>query len=186
MPAMIIVDEIMSADGVAARTDGSIDFFIEREGLVDSVGDAERMSRVRAILLGAQTYREFSAYWPTQEPTLDVNRLPKHVLSRAIEHASWGDGEFPPAIVEQGDAADVALELEERYGGDIIVWGSLTVARALLSAAAVDEVWLRVVPVAVGGGRTFWPQQDVEFRSVETKAHPGGWTTMRCQLERRR
>jgi len=74
MPAMIIVDEIVSADGVAARPEGSIDFFVEREGLVDSVGDAERMSRVRAVLLGAQTYREFSAYWPTREPTLDVNR----------------------------------------------------------------------------------------------------------------
>jgi len=183
---MIIVDEIVSADGVAARADGSIDFFVGREGLVDSVGDAERMSRVRSVLLGAKTYREFSAHWPTQAPTLDVNRLPKHVLSRTIERAPWGDGEFPPATVEHGDAADVALGLEQRYGGDVIVWGSLTVARALLSAGAVDEVWLRVVPVAVGGGRTFWPQHDVEFSALETKVHPGGWTTTRCQLERRR
>jgi hypothetical protein len=112
---MIIVDEIVSADGVAARADGSIDFFVGREGLVDSVGDAERMSRVRSVLLGAKTYREFSAHWPTQAPTLDVNRLPKHVLSRTIERAPWGDGEFPPATVEHGDAADVALGLEQRY-----------------------------------------------------------------------
>jgi dihydrofolate reductase len=179
---VIIVDEIVSADGWAARVNGEIDFFVEREGLVDSVGDAERMAGVRAVLLGRQTYREFSDYWPTQDPSLDVNRLPKHVLCTTLERAPWGDGR--EATIERGHAADVARGLEQRYAGDVIVWGSLTVARDLLAAGAVDEVWLRVIPITIGTGRTFWPEQDIEIRNVETRQHGGGWTTARLVLER--
>jgi dihydrofolate reductase len=161
-----------------------MDFFLEREGLVDSVGDPDRISRVAAVLLGAQTYREFSAYWPMQDPTLPVNRLPKHVLSTTLDQAPWG--EMAAAHIERGGAAEIARELEERYGGDIIVWGSLSVARALLTAGAVDEIWLRVVPVAIGVGRTFWPEQDIEFSTVVTNSHPDGWTLGRYGLERSR
>jgi dihydrofolate reductase len=179
---MIILDLIVSVDGWAARADGEIDFFVEREGLVDSVGDADRISRVAAVLLGAQTYREFSAYWPMQDPTLPINRLPKHVLSTTLDQAPWGT--MAAAHIEHGSAAEVAEDLEQRYGGDIIVWGSLSVANALLAARAVDEIWLRVVPLAIGLGRTFWPPQDTEFSAVEATAHPGGWTIERYQLER--
>jgi dihydrofolate reductase len=182
---VIIVDEIVSVDGVAARADGGIDFFVEREGLVDSVTREDRMGEVAAVLLGAQTYREFSAYWPTQDPALHVNRLPKHVLSTSLADAPWGDG-FPPAVVERGDPVEVARAVERRYGGDVIVWGSLTVAEALLAAGAVDELWLRIVPVAVGKGRAFWPDADIELASAEVQAHPGGWVTSRYVLERKR
>ena len=180
---MIILDQIVSVDGWAARPDGEIDFFVEREGLVESVGDADRISRVVAVLLGAQTYREFSAYWPKQDPTLPINRLPKHVLSTALDQAPWG--EMAPASIEEGGAPDVARELEQRYGGDIIVWGSLTIAKALLSARTVDEIWLRVVPVAIGLGRTFWPEEDIALSAVSVNTHPDGRTVGRYQLERR-
>jgi dihydrofolate reductase len=179
---VIFVDEIVSADGWAARANGDIDFFVEREGVVDTVGDVARMSGVRAVLLGTQTYREFSEYWPTQDPSVDVNRVPKHVLSTTLERAPWGD--LQEATIERGEAADVARDLEQRYGGDVIVWGSLTVARDLLAAGAVDEVWLRVVPIALGAGRSFWPEKDIEIRDVETRQHAGGWTTARLVLER--
>jgi dihydrofolate reductase len=181
---VIILDQIVSVDGWAARSDGEIDFFLEREDLVDSVGDADRISRVAAVPLGSQTYREFSDYWPMQDPELPVNRLPKHVLSRTLDHAPWG--EMAAAHIEQGGAAEIARGLEQRYGGDIIVWGSLSVAKALLTARAVDEIWLRIVPVAIGGGRTFWPEQDIEFSAVEANAHPNGLTIARYQLEQHR
>jgi dihydrofolate reductase len=179
---VIIVDEIVSVDGFASRTDSSIDFFVDIEGMVDSVGNAERMAGVSAVLLGAQTYLEFSEYWPYQRPEADVNRLPKHVLSRSLSSAPWG--ELPPATVESGSAADVTRRLAERYDGDIIVWGSLSLARELLQQGLVDEVWLRVAPVALGSGRGFFPAQDISFASAEVAAHPGGWTTVRYELSR--
>jgi dihydrofolate reductase len=179
---MIIVDEIVSADGFAARRDGSIDFFVDVDGLVDSVGHVEGMRRVSAVLLGARTYEEFSAYWPGQDPDADVNRLPKHVLSSSLRSAPWGA--LPPAVVERGSAADVARRLCDSYDGDVVVWGSLSVARDLLQQDAVDEIWLRVVPVLLGSGRGFSPERDVALAAAEVTAHPGGWTTVRYRVAR--
>ena len=180
---MIILDEIVSVDGWAARANGAIDFFVEREGVVETVGAAHRMASVAAVLLGAETYREFSAYWPTQDPTLHVNSLPKHVLSATLEEAPWGD--MPAATIERGDAVAVARALEQHCRGDIIVWGSLTLAEALLAGGVVDEVWLRVVPVTIGVGRSFWPAADLDVRLVETQRHPEGWATARYEIDRR-
>ncbi len=118
---MIIVDEIVSADGFAARAGGAIDFFEDREDVVSSVGSPERMTQVSAVLLGATTYREFSDYWPGQSPAASVNRLPKHVLSNNLAIAPWGD--LQPATVERGDAATVTRRLAGQYPGDIIVVG---------------------------------------------------------------
>jgi dihydrofolate reductase len=180
---VIIVDEIVSADGFASRADGDIDWFLEVDGIVETVGSPERMSRVSAVLLGAQTYREFRDYWPAQDPASAVNRLPKHVASRTLVAAPWGD--LPPAELERDDPASVVRRLEQRYDGDLIVWGSLTLAASLFDAGLVDELWLRVVPKALGGGRGFLPDRDIVFSDVEMVGHVGGWSTVRYVVDRR-
>jgi dihydrofolate reductase len=56
--------------------------------------------------------------------------------------------------------------LRERSGGDIYVYGSLTLARALLTAGLVDELLLMIEPIALGGGKTLFPT-DGEARRFE-------------------
>jgi hypothetical protein len=56
--------------------------------------------------------------------------------------------------------------LRERPGGDIYIYGSLTVARALLVAGLVDELVLFIEPITLGGGKTLFPT-DGEARKFE-------------------
>lgn len=174
---MIVLDEIVSMDGYAARTDGSIDFFLERRDLIHAEGDPTRVDNMSAVLLGGRTYREFVEYWPTQDPAALINRLPKHVLSSTMTQAPWGT--LTAATVEAGDAVAVAARLDRSYPGDVIVWGSLRLAQALLAAGAVGEVWTRIVPVAIGKGRRFTPAVDVQFISAHVIHDGPGWTAMR-------
>ena len=44
-----------------------------------------------------------------------------------------------------------------RRGGDIYIYGSLSVARALLTAGMVDELLLMIEPITLGGGKTLFP-----------------------------
>ena len=186
----VIVEQIVSADGFAAAPDGSLEFF-QLPGEFDSTdpGQLAMLERVDAILLGANTYRMFSAYWPTADESTDavagpINALPKHVVSSTLESAPWGD--WPPAQLERGDGVDVARRLARRYERDVIVWGSLTLASALLAADAVDHLRLRVVPVLIGAGlalapslRTFAP---LALDSVDTS--PSGHVTLAYDLRR--
>jgi dihydrofolate reductase len=187
----VIVEQIISADGFAAGPDGSLDFF-QLPGDFDSTdpGQLAMLEGVDAILLGANTYRMFSAYWPTVDETADavagpINALPKHVVSSTLQSTPWGN--WPPAQVERGDGVDVARRLAEEYAGDVIVWGSLQLASALLAADAVDHLRLRVVPVLIGSGlalaptlRTFTP---LALDSVDT--FPSGHVTLAYNLRGR-
>ncbi len=186
----VIVEQIISADGFAAAPDGGLDFF-QLPGDFDPTdpGQLAMLERVDAILLGANTYRMFSSYWPTADEGADpvagpINTLPKHVVSSTLESAPWGD--FPPGQVERGDGVEVARRLARQYEGDVIVWGSLQLASALLAADAVDHLRLRVVPVLIGAGlalaptlRTFTP---LALDSVDT--FPSGHVTLAYDLRR--
>ena len=155
----LTVEQIVSVDGYAADAEGGIGFF-EAVDEVDS-NDADQLAfleHVDAIVLGANTYRMFAGYWPHADPDVErvaepINRLPKFVVSNTIETAPWGDGQVE---VLRGDGVESVAALKERYDG-IIVWGSLTLADALLVAGLVDELRLRVVPVLIGAGRSFTP-----------------------------
>lgn len=185
----LIVEQVVTADGYAADRDGGIDFFEAlvrpgENGEVD-LNDAEQLeyvSQADAILFGATTYRMFADYWPGVDPEVErvaelINRLPKFVVSNTLTDAPWDGGQVE---ILRGDGAAAAAGLKERFDA-VIVWGSLTLADALLKAGLVDELHLRIVPVLLGDGRSFTPA-DVGDRRLELDhlaERPGGVVSLR-------
>ncbi|WUI00306.1 dihydrofolate reductase family protein [Spirillospora sp. NBC_00431] len=173
----LIVQELVTVDGFVAGPDGELDFF-------DSVSDYSHVDRdnlqlledVDTVLLGAATYRMFVQYWPTADETVAtaVNTMPKLVFSSTLEEAPWGD--WAPARVVKGDAAAKVADLKRQPGKDILVWGSLSLAGSLARAGLLDELQLRVVPVAIGDGRRLFPddlgRRDLDL--VEASPYPSG------------
>lgn len=182
----LIVEQIVSADGYAADADGGIAFFEAVPGLESTDHDQLAfLEGVDAILLGANTYRMFAAYWPDVDPSVEavaepIARLPKHVVSNTLDRAPWGDGEIE---VLRGDAAASVARLKGRFAA-VVLWGSLELADALLSAGLVDEVRLRIVPVLIGSGRSFTPaglgQHALELDHAYT--HPTGHVSLHYRL----
>jgi dihydrofolate reductase len=173
----LIVQELVSVDGYAAGPGGELDFF-------ESVTDFEQMDRdnlrimegVDTVLLGANTYREFVEYWPTADEMVAemVNTVPKLAFSSTIDEAPWGDWE--PARVVRGDAATEVAALKEQPGRDLMLWGSLSLARSLIGAGLLDELQLRVLPVALGDGLNLFPDglRRLDLELVETKPYESG------------
>ncbi len=54
-------------------------------------------------------------------------------------------------------------------GGDIYVYGSLTLVRTLLAAQLVDELVLMIEPVTLGGGKALFAD-DGEARRFELRS----------------
>ncbi|WP_062463895.1 dihydrofolate reductase family protein [Demequina soli] len=180
----LIIEQIVSVDGFAAGRDGELDFMRIPPGAhVPDPGQTTMLEGVDAILLGRTTYRLFEAYWPgmtvDEDPIADfINRTPKHVVSNTLSRAPWGD--YASATVETGEPRDSVRRLKQRYRGDIIVWGSLQLAGALLQAELVDRVRLRIVPVLIGEGRTATPglRHPRTLRLTEVETFPGGRLTL--------
>ena len=74
--------------------------------------------------------------------------------------------------------------LRKRIPGDLIVWGSLTLADALLRAGEVDVLRLRLVPVLIGRGRSFAPADLGERALTLVKSHsyPSGLAVLEYGL----
>ncbi|TQC44131.1 reductase [Rhodococcus sp. WS4] len=186
----VVVQELTSLDGFVAGPSGELDFF----EAVPDYGEVDRrnlrlLAGTDLALLGRNTYQMFSDYWPTDEAQGEVvaeavNAIPKLVFSSTLDSAPWGKWE--PAQLWAGDAAERVQRLRREPGGDMIVWGSITLARALLAAELVDEIQLHVVPVLLGQGRRLL-DEDTGMHSLtllESTGHDCGVVTLRYGVGR--
>lgn len=184
----VIVQELVSADGFVADTSGELDFFeavsdyreVDQENLL-------MLGGVDTILLGAATYRTFVEYWPTADDELVaflVNAIPKTVFSSTLDEAPWG--EHRPATVHSGSAVDHVRDLRGQTGGNIMLWGSISVVQSLLAAGLVDEVQLRVIPVALGAGRSLFAANGGPYQLAlaDATAFESGIVSLRYEVAR--
>jgi len=177
----VVVSEFTSLDGVVQAPGGpqedtsggfrhggwSLPFFDpEVMGAVIS----ELAEHSAALLQGRRTYQVSSAAWPGRagDPFADwINGVQKYVVSDTLSEAdlTWR----PAKIIRGANFLKEVSALRQEPGGDIYVYGSLSMVRALLAAQLVDELVLMIEPVTLGGGKTLFPN-DGEARRFELTA----------------
>lgn len=185
----LIVQQWVTVDNIAAEEDGGLSF-VSAKPFTETSNEAFKASvmgfidSVDTMILGARTYAESKGYWPHAADQGEfgekLNNLTKFVASSTLADAPWGD--FPAATVTPDPAATIR-ELKEQSGKDIWLWGSLTLMRFLLNADLVDEVQLRVCPVARGTGtRIFEDRQDLKL--LEATPFDNGVVLLRYEIAR--
>jgi dihydrofolate reductase len=174
----VVVSEFMSLDGIVQAPGGpeedttggfrhggwSIPYF-DPEVMGAVIGELAERNEI--LLQGRRTYQVSAAAWPERsgDPFADwINRAPKYVVSNTLTEAdiTWN----PTTIIRGDDLLEDVSALREKPGGNIYVYGSLSVVRALLAAGLVDELVLMIEPITLGGGKTLFPD-DGEARKYE-------------------
>lgn len=186
----IIVEQIVSADGFAADKDRGTAFF-EQDPDLDELAEPqpELLSHVDAFILGANTYKMFVEYWPTEKSKGDpihdwITSHPLHVISNSLASAPWGP--YAPAHLERGDAAKAVAAVRDRYPQDVIIWGSLKLTEALFRAKLVDRLRLRSVPRLIGAGVSVAPRDLglTQLTLIDSKVFPKGHIMLDYRVER--
>ena len=118
----------------------------------------EFAGRNEVLLQGRRTYQVSAAAWPERgsDPFSDwINRAQKYVVSDTLADSdlTWK----PATIIRGGDLVDSVAALRGKSGGDIYVYGSLSVVQSLLTAGLIDELVLMIEPITLGGGKTLFP-----------------------------
>ena len=184
----LIVEQIVSADGYAEDDEGGIEFFMNAKALNDVDTEQLRvLSGVAAIVFGARTYRMFADYWPSADPKVEpvavpIMKLPKFVVSSTLDSAPFGPED--PAEILRGDAVTAVQRLRQRFSGNLMIWGSLTLTDALLRAGEVDILRLRMIPLLLGAGRSYAPADlGIKTMSLGTaQTFPGGLVVIEYRL----
>jgi dihydrofolate reductase len=123
--------------------------------------------RSEALLQGRRTYQVSSAAWPERggDPFSDwINATQKYVVSNTLSEAdlTWK----PTTLIRGADLLTQVSALREQPGGDVYIYGSLTLVRALIAERLLDELALMIEPITLGGGKTLFPN-DGEARKYE-------------------
>ena len=174
----VVVSEFISLDGVVQAPGGPEEDTsggFRHGGWSGPYFDPEVMGRIigevaersEALLQGRLTYQVSASAWPQRsgDPFSDwINATQKYVVSDTLAETdlTWG----PATIVRGRDLPEHVSMLRAQDGGDIYVYGSLTVFRSLLTAGLVDELLLCIEPITLGGGKTLFPN-DGEARRFE-------------------
>jgi len=186
----IIIQQFISADGFVADRFNSTSFFEQFGGENGKEIDQDMLNfigTIDTILLGAKTYEFFVDYWPevgsSEELVADaLNTTPKIVFSESLKEAPWGD--YEPVKIVNSDVAQYINSLKDQPGKDMVVWGSISICKYLIDHRLVDEVQLRIVPVALGMGTLLFPEipDFIEMELLETKVYGAGVVFTRYAL----
>jgi dihydrofolate reductase len=173
----LIVSEFVTLDGVVEAPGGEQTH--PHGGWMMRYGEPElfeykihEILEASSLLLGRITYESFAAAWPERrDPFADkMNAMPKDVVTSTLGELSWN------ATVLTGGVPDGVAALKEGAGGPILVAGSATLVRTLLSHTLVDELRLMVFPVMIGGGATIFPDEraKLDFELAELTRFSSG------------
>ena len=175
----LIVTEFITLDGVVEAPGGEPTHPHSGWSFAYGTEDSYRFKLqetldAESLLLGRVTYEGFAAAWPGQEGAFAdmMNAMPKHVATSKPEDLSWN------AAALAGDVPTAVRELKDGDGGPILVAGSATLVRTLLTAGLVDELRLMLSPVLIGGGKSIWPdqRQRLDLRLAELVRFDSGAT----------
>lgn len=161
----LILEEWISIDGYVTDKNGALDFFTNLTPEQNTYSDNDQLKfleTVDTILLGRKTYELFVDFWPTattkQEAIVDkLNETDKVVFTNTLSTAPWG--KWKAAKIIGGEVVQAVQHLKSLPGKNIVLWGSIMLAQALMNENLIDEYHLQLCPVINGGGRNLFTQE---------------------------
>ncbi|MEV6109276.1 dihydrofolate reductase family protein [Streptomyces sp. NPDC051940] len=164
----ILITEFISLDGVVqgpGSPEEDTDGGFAHGGWVGPYFDPEivggtfdgSLAEADAVLYGRLTWQNMAAAWPGRagDPFADrLNALPKYVVSDSL---TKDDMTWNTTLIGGDEAVARIRELRESEGRDLLVMGSATLVRTLLSEGLADELRLITMPVLLGGGKSVFP-----------------------------
>ena len=162
----IVITTNASLDGVVQDPDGEEGFRLG--GWFGQFGgkdleqwaevETDEALRAEALLLGRRSEEWFATRWASRrgEWADRLNSMPKYVVSSTLTEPRWHN-----STVLKGDVVDEVAKLKQEIAGEILVYASYQLERALIEHDLVDELRLVVFPVVLGEGeRLFGPTGD--------------------------
>jgi dihydrofolate reductase len=158
----------LSLDGFMAGPGGDMDFIVFNDELADHTYPL--IGTVDLAVYGRITYELMEGYWPTAGDAPDASAHTK-------SHARWYSGvkkivasrtlpasKNPNLRVVSDDIVGALRAEKQKAGGDIMIFGSPTLTRALAAADLVDEWRLTLQPVILGGGLPLFGKREKRTR----------------------
>ena len=179
----IIISENVTLDGVVQDPTGEEGF--RHGGWFRRIGDKDREAWAKvgfdealsaeAFLLGRRTEEWLAGLWLSRTGAWAdrLNSMPKYVVSSTRQKPKWTN-----STVLKGDVVNEVSKLKDELSGEINIPASFQLVHTLMEHDLVDELRLKIFPVALGAGqRLFGETSDTKpMRLLHTQTVEGDIT----------
>ncbi len=136
----VILYTAASIDGFIARENGAVDW-LETPADGADYGYADFYKTIDTTIMGYKTYEQILSFGDFPYPDK------KNYVFTRKQRSTQPYVEFVNA-----DVADLINQLKNEKGADIWLVGGGDLNAAVLKAGLLDEIWLYVMPIALGSG----------------------------------
>jgi dihydrofolate reductase len=174
----VIFTMSVSIDGFIETAGGDISWSSPDPELEHHVIDRE--STIDTHLYGRRLYETMVAYWPKADENPSASKFDieyariwkekrKIVFSKTLVHVGGN------CQLIRGNISEEIKKLKEQPGKDMFVGGP-NLASTFMKLGLIDEYWLYVNPIILGGGRPMFPQggDRINLKLIETHRFGSG------------
>lgn len=178
----------LSLDGIAASESGNLDWVSYDEEL-EKWGEPI-VAATDTAMYGHTTY-ELMKYWQTVPSNPDstahelnharwIENVEKIVVSKKLKTPDWNNTK----IINENLKEEI-LRLKQQPGKNITVFGSPTLATALINLGVVEEFQLSVSPIVLGKGKYLFKdiKNEIKLKLLEQKTLKSGALTLRYAIK---
>jgi dihydrofolate reductase len=182
---MLIYSAIASLDGYIEDRRGNFDWATPDEEVHRFVNDLERT--VRIYLYGRRMY-ETMVYWETaaalpQQPPVARDFAMMWQAADKIVYSRSLEGLSSARTTIERDFDPEAIRAIKAHAKEDITVGGASLAGQAITAGLVDELQLLVVPVLVGGGKRWLPDEArLDLELLETRRFDSGVVFLRYRV----
>lgn len=142
----IILGVAVSLDGFIEGPKGEYDWcFTDQD-----YGLSQFFKRIDALLMGRKTFEMSNG--GGEEAMAPFRKLRKYIVSSTLQQVPAGFD------LIQGDVVTKILQLKSSPGKDIWLFGGASLTTSLMNEHLVDELWLSIHPLLLGGGKPLFQQ----------------------------
>lgn len=167
----VIVGVAVSLDGYIEGPNGEYDWcFTDQD-----YGLSDFFKRIDTVFVGRKTY----------EMSLGMKgggsgfpKMTTYVFSNTLEKVKKG------ALLVKGNAEEEVKKIKAAPGKDIWLFGGANLTSYLMNLHLVDEVWLSIHPIILGGGKPLFQhtRERIKLRLIESKTYDTGLVSVIYQL----
>ncbi len=178
----VIYTMTVSLDGYVEAADGSIEWTSPSAELHQHFNDRE--GEIDLHLYGRRLY-ETMVVWGSLDENSSISaqeveyagiwkRKPKFVFSTTLHDVGWNSTLIRESALEE-------VKRLKNQPGKFISVGGPGLASSLMRHGLIDEYWLYVQPIILGGGKRMFPALDepIRLKFMETRNFSGGVTLLR-------
>ena len=160
----LILQVAVSLDGFIEGPNGEIDWcFTDQD-----YGLNNFFKQIDTLFIGRKTYELMLRMGENASPGFP--KFKEYIFSTTLEKVK------DDAVLIKDDIESEVKKIKNENGKDIWLFGGGSLTTSLMDLSLVDEVWLAVHPVVLGGGKPLFPaiKKRVELKLLDTKDYSTG------------